>query len=141
MVSGVPWSMAARIHQVAAYAKGACAGAEEAFRGLQGDTACGNELEEQERREQGLEITSAAHGGAGKDLNAVGAGIPGSGDFRWRERTGNGDIAKGTRPVHDFRMEAGADHELRAGVDGGFGLLCGGDGARAEYQLARILAL
>ena len=33
-----------------------------------------------------------------------------------------------------FRMQAGADDELRAGIDGGLGLIGGGDGAGAEQK-------
>ena len=92
-----------------------------------------------EGREERLEITRAAHRGAGKDLDVVGAGAMGGDDLSGRERAGNGELAGGLGGGDHFRMQAGADDELGAGLDGLFGFFGGGHGAGAEQELRIVL--
>ena len=127
------------IDEIAAHAEGARAGLDEAFGGFQRHAAGGDELEMREGCEQRLEIACASDGGAGKDLYVIGAGVPRGNGLSGRERTGTGDFVIGFGHPDYFWVKAGADDEFRAGIDGGLGLIGGGDGAGAEQELVAEL--
>ena len=77
-----------KIDEVAADSEGARTGLDEALSGLERDAAGGNELEVRKRREKRLQVAGAADGGAGKDFDIVGAGVPCGDDLSRRERAG-----------------------------------------------------
>src|ERR1035438_6271577 len=129
------------IHQVSAHAQRPRTRSQEALSGLQRNAARGNELEMRKRRQECLQIRSATDGGAWKDLDVVGARVPGGDGLGWSERAGAGDFAVLLGCGDYFEMEAGAHYELCACIDGCLALIGSGNGAGAKQELRSVFLL
>src|ERR1017187_1156401 len=103
------------IHQLAAYGHRAGAGLEEVAGSFQIDATRGNHFDLREGSLQRLDILGAAYVAAGKDLDHVGAGLPGGEHFGGGQRAGANDFGVALGHLDGREAQAGGDEELGAG--------------------------
>jgi len=120
------------VDEFAADGDRAGAGAEEVGGGVEVDAAGGIHFDVGEGAFEGLDVLGATDVAAGKDLDDVGAGIPGGFDFGGGKSAGENDLGVALGHFDGGTVEGGGDEEFSAGEHAdatGFGIE---DGAGAE---------